>query len=127
MTTWLYDSLDESVCPGRHIVPKPGDVKQAEAEMLAGTLVDRVKAFFMRNTEPVDKLGTPFNEVNEALAEEAGKKIDGNIMKEAGVLLKSGSRPGNVKVHKFRFPTGVAQVQLKRERVHWHLLLEATP
>lgn len=126
LTTWLYDTLDETVCLDRHIRPKPSVVKEAEAEMLNGGLVAKVRAFYQMNTKPISRLGTVFSEVNAALDEMAGKKVDGNIQREAGVMLKAGSRPGNLKVHKFKYANGeVAQVLLKPrcEWINWSSLL----
>ena len=81
------------------------------------------------NTTPVASLGTPFEQVNAALAGACHRKIDGNMMREAGVVPKGGSRPGNVRVHKFAYPGGLMQCRLKdgRDHVPWYRLTEAVP
>jgi len=126
LTTWLYDTLNESVCKDRHIRPKPKIVSDAETEMVAGGLVEHVRAFYLVNTTPVEKNGTPFTEMNTVLGAFAGVAVDGNVQREAGVLLKAGSRSGNIKVHKFNYPDGMAQALLKppEERIPWSSLIE---
>ena len=126
LTTWLYDSLSDDVCRGRHIRPKPSSVVEAEEEMLAGSLFERVRAFYVRNTTGVARDGSAATDVNRELNNAAGRFVDGNVQRAAGVLLKAGSKDsGRVKVHKFKYGDQVLHVLLKPEAelIPWRSLV----